>query len=276
MPNDPVALGVALLDAGAVRLKHCRHGFVLFNPRDIYVGRSFDLYGEFSELEAEIFRQIIKPGMTVLDIGANIGAHTIDLSRAVGVGGMVIAVEPQRILHQMLCANLALNRLDNVRTYQCGAGRGPGTAGVPRLDHTRENNFGGVALTNQGEVEPVAVIAIDSLDLPACHFMKIDVEGMEHEVLAGAAATIARHRPFLYVENDRRAKSAVLVEQIRRLGYRLYWHTPPLFNPGNFFHNPHNVFVGTVSINMLCLPQESGMPVSGAREVADAEDWPFA
>jgi FkbM family methyltransferase len=276
MPNDRVALGVVLLDHGNLRLKLCRPGFVMFNPKDRFIGRSFDLYGEFSELEAQLFRQIVKPGMVVLDVGANIGAHTLDFARSVGPGGLVIAIEPQRVLYQMLCGNLALNRIAHVRALNAGAGRAVGRAGVPRLDYSGENNFGGVSLVREGESEPVDIIAIDGLELAACHFVKVDVEGMESEVLAGAALTIKRHRPYLYVENDRRDRSAALIEQIRAMGYRLYWHFPPLFNPGNFYANPHNVFGSIGSLNMLCVPLENAKTIEGGREVAGPQDWPLA
>jgi hypothetical protein len=74
---------------------------------------------------------------------------------------------------------------------------------------------------------------LDSLDLPACHFVKADVEGMELSVLRGAEQTLRRHRPLLYVENDRQASSPALIEYLQSLEYDLYWHLPPLFNPRN-------------------------------------------
>ena len=69
-------------------------------------------------------RQLFRPGTVVLDVGANIGAHTLYLSRKRSVrGGVVVAYEPQRVIHQMLCANLALNGIVNVRTRSlAGAG----------------------------------------------------------------------------------------------------------------------------------------------------------
>jgi hypothetical protein len=55
---------------------------MMFHANDSYIGRSLDLYGEFSEGEIELFKQVVRPGMTVVDVGANIGAHTIYLSKA--------------------------------------------------------------------------------------------------------------------------------------------------------------------------------------------------
>ncbi len=199
------------------------------------IGRSFDLYGEFSEGEVDLFRQLLRPGIVVLDIGANIGAHTLYFAGAVGQHGRVIAYEPQRVIHQMLCANLALNSVTNVQALHAGAGRERGMTGAPILDYSKHNNFGRISLGTDGASERVDIIPVDALGLERCHFMKIDVEGMEGEVVAGATSTIARLRPPLYIENDRREKSAALIEQLLSLEYELFWHVPPYFNPENFF-----------------------------------------
>src|SRR5262249_40109323 len=96
----------------------------------------------------------------------------------------------------------------------------------------------------------------------------IDVEGMERAVLEGAAQTIARCKPVLYVENDRPEKSPALIRTIDGLGFDLYWHCPPLFNPGNFGGNPTNIFGQIVSMNMLCVPKSTAPPVMGLARVA--------
>ena len=82
---------------------------MLYNPRDMYIGRSLDLYGEFSEGEVEVFAQILREGDLALDLGANIGCHTVFMAKKVGDKGVVIAVEPQRLIFQLLSANVALN-----------------------------------------------------------------------------------------------------------------------------------------------------------------------
>jgi hypothetical protein len=109
----------------------------------------------------------------------------------------------------------------------------------------------------------VPVMTIDGLCLPRCDFIKIDVEGMERAVLAGAVATIARCKPFLYVENDRADRSAELIRFLDRLGYAMYWHKPPLYNPKNYAGNPHNVFGGLVSGNMLCAHRDVPTCIKG-------------
>ena len=239
-----------------LRLKHCRHGVMLYSGRDEYVGGSLDRYGEFSELEAHHFADLIKPGMMVLEIGANIGAHTVHLAKLVGKNGRVVAFEAQRVIFQMLCANLALNGIENTHVKCLAVGAVAGEIMVPRVDYRADNNFGAISLGgDDGDV--VEMIAIDNLNLPACHMIKIDVEGMEKEVLDGARQTITRFRPYLYVENDRPDKHAELISALLDLDYRILWHMPWLYNPANFAGNSDNIFPGLASFNLICLPREA-------------------
>lgn len=264
-----------LVENGNVRVKRTRHGVMLYNVHDAYIGRSLDAYGEFSHAETKLFEQMIKPGMTVLDVGANIGAHTLCFAAAVGPTGLVIAFEPQPVVHQMLVANLALNEVGNVRTLQLGVGSEVGQASMPRIDFSRAGNFGGVSLGSQG-TDTVRICSIDSLELSQCHFIKIDVEGMEGDVIEGAVETIKRHRPSLYVENDRRETSAALISRLSDLNFELYWHAPPLYSAQNIYGNQDNMFPGTVSLNLICLPRELNVRVNGLKAITDPQEWPLS
>jgi FkbM family methyltransferase len=260
--------------AGAFNeLARCREGLMLYNRNDTYVGASLREYGEFSAEETALFRIIVQPGRTVMDIGANIGAHTVDLSRLVGSGGSVHAFEPQRMMFQVLCANVALNSCSNVFTHQVAVGAVNDTLLVPSLDPCQAENYGGLSLLGSRSGESVPLITIDSLDLDDCQFIKLDVEGMEAEALLGAIATIRRFRPFLYVENDRQTRSAELISLIQRYGYRLYWHFSPLYDVNNFRGVTDDIFGAKVSVNMICIPSEiSQSSLTNLREVTDPTD----
>lgn len=266
-----------LLTTGFNRVTRTRHGLMLYNRFDRYIGRSMDLYGEFSSGEAELFKQAIKPGWTVVEAGANLGAHTVQLANLVGPRGTVYAFEPQRIVFQALCANLALNSIANVHARMEALGETKGQVTIPIIDYQRENNFGGLPIGDMqsqnlaGEVVPQ--IAIDSLELPRCEFLKVDVEGMELAALKGARQTIERFRPILYVENDRRDRSPPLIEFLLSLGYRLFWHKPRLFDPANFYQNAHNDFAKTASHNMLGIHASVATEISGLTEIKAPSDW---
>ncbi len=265
MPSDAAPL---------TKLKSCRYGTMLFLRTDRYIGASLDLYGEYCEAEAAVLAQLVAPGQIVAEVGANIGTHTVHLAKLVGETGQVLAFEPQRVVFQLLCANIALNDAFNVRTFQAASGADPGSLTVPPVDYRRNgSNFGGVSLLGVTAGDPVPVIPLDTMTLPALRLLKVDVEGMEVSVLTGARQTIARHRPILYVENDRRQNSAELIGLIQELGYDLWWHLPPLFNSNNHAGAAENIFGGTVSINLLCLPREQRHNVSGFRKVAGPDDW---
>lgn len=266
--------GITLAPSGAqlsYGLKRCRYGLMLYNRQDIYVGQSYEQYGEYNEPEMAALRQLCSPGDHVFDIGANIGAHTAPLAMHVGPAGKVYAIEPQRLVYQMMCANVALSALSNVATYWAAAGAAPGTINVPNLDHSQRGNYGGVSV-GSATGESVPMITVDSLKPEKCRLMKIDVEGFELDVLKGAAETIRRFNPRIYLENDRKEKSGALIAHLLGLGYRLYWHLPPLFRPDNFFKNPKDIWGNIVSVNMLCLGPGDNTPVNGLRQVTGPDD----
>lgn len=231
---------------------------MLYNQNDMYIGRSLDLYGEYSEAEVDLFTRIVSHDDTVVDIGANIGCHTIVFGR---IAKYVVAVEPQRLPYYYLCANVALAELVNVLCLNNAVGSAPGVIAVPELDPDVWSNFGGLDLTEPWQemtldVRMVPVICIDDLHLPDCSFIKIDVEGMELDVLRGAANTIQQHQPILYLENDRLDKQAKLLAHVKSLGYEIWEHRPSLYNPSNYFGNRMNVFGEIVSVNIFCRPKD--------------------
>ena len=69
--------------------KQSRYGYILYNKYDKAIGPSFHLYGEWAQGEMALLQAFVKPGHWALDIGANIGAHTLFLSQAVGTSGRV-------------------------------------------------------------------------------------------------------------------------------------------------------------------------------------------
>jgi len=249
------------------RLSECRHGLMLYNVNDTHVGRSLDVYGEWCEAEVEIFARVLREGDVAIDVGANIGAHTVALAKIVGHRGTVVAFEPQRVVFQTLCANVANNSLANVFCYQSAVGEKADVIVVPPLDPRVKQNFGGFTVGGYQQGEPVGVARLDDLPLSACRLIKIDVEGMELVVLRGAEGVIRKFMPVIYVENNRPAQSKDLVRFIHLLGYDLYWHEPALFNPLNFRGHREDVFRGERAENMLCWPSQGHMGIDGLRRV---------
>lgn len=250
-----------------------RYGRMMVNPNDIYVGRSMLKYGEFSPGEAKLYEAILRPGHTVVEAGANIGCFTLQFARLVGPQGRVLAFEPQRQVYHILCGNLALNGISNTDASLATVGAKMGQSTLPIVNHNAPGNFGGISVDAEGNGDVVPSVTIDSLGLSACNLIKADVEGMEHEVLSGAAQTISEFKPLLYLENDRREKSPNLIRLIQSMGYTAHWHLPKLFSPQNHRGDPENVFGNIVSVNMLCAPNDSKFVLRDFKRIESPEDW---
>lgn len=252
-----------------------RDGFFVVDLNDVFIGRSIATYGEYNRDEALFLQRLLRSGDHIIEIGANIGAHTVGLAKAVGPTGRVYAFEPQRGCYALLEAQLALNRLRNVFAYRAALGQEGKRLWLPLIDDATPNNFGGIALA-QTETPGAEAVDVDTLDerfakADRCALLKIDVEGMEEEVLRGGMALIKRTRPLLYVENDRVEKSAALIALIQAFGYRLWWHIPRLFSAENFFGVAHNFFGEVASFNMLCCP-EPHAATAGLVEIKSPND----
>ena len=254
-------------------LTQTRYGSFLYNKNDQIVGRCLELYGEYSELEVEFLRQLCGPGSVVADVGANIGAIAVPLAQHAGPTGCVYAFEPERIAFQTLCANVALNSLANVECVHAAVGASHETLHLPELRYDLEANFGGVELAAFSTGRPVRQVMLDDyLELARFTLVKIDVEGMECAVIAGARELLRVQRPLLYIENDRLEKSDDLIAALGALEYRSYWHTPPLFNPNNSRGNKQNIFSDTAAfVNMLCVPRERPASIQGFVEARIGE-----
>ena len=252
-----------------------KDGLFLVNRNDVYIGKSLELYGEYAGLEGEMLKSLVQPGQTVIEVGANIGSHTVGLAKRVGPSGKVFAFEPQRACFALLQSQIALNQLHNVTAFNEGSGAAECDLWLPRIDYSRQGNFGGVSLQRSGSdrMEKVKVRRMDDVFSGApVDLIKIDVEGMEREVIEGARKLIERSRPTLYVENDRVEESAALISLIQDCGYRLWWHIPPLFNPDNFFNIKENKFGEVSSFNMLCVHRSSKIVFETLTEIESSAD----
>ncbi len=269
------------------QLVPARHGSMLVNQNDIFMGQSFLHYGECCEREIEVLLQLIDnphalPGM-VVEVGSNMGVHTIPIAAALAQQGRsMLAIEPQPVIFQQLCANLALNGLMNVRAlpYACGAQEGQACFLTP--DYARAGNFGGVAfsawqtLPQRKGVETVACFRLEALvaDDPVA-LIKLDVEGSELAVLEGAREILDRDYPALYVENDRIESSERLIAWLLDRGYRLWWHATSAFNPDNFLRNKRNIYGDVTLINMIALHPMHRAWIEGLPEITDPADHPL-
>ena len=159
------------------------------------------------------FADLVRPGMVVYDVGANVGLFTLV---AAARGARVHAFEPApRNLH-FLTAHLSRNGLaDVVSVVEGAAGRASGTARF-RSESTGLEG----AIDPNGTLE-VSVVALDEYPGPDPQVLKIDVEGGEADVLAGAARMIARSRPTIFLELHPGASEDGCRSSLEGWGYRI-------------------------------------------------------
>lgn len=241
-----------------------RFGRMFTLQGDTVIGRSLRLYGEFAGDEVDSILALTRPGDHVLDLGANIGFHTLALARAVGADGRVTSVEPQRYCFQLLCANVTVNQLPQVQCLRAAVGDAPGTCAVPVTAPTARHNAGAtvVSLTGgDGQTDTVPLVTVDSLALPRCDLIKVDTEGFEDRVVQGGLATLTRFRPVLYIEVHDREKLRRLVGQLKPLGYSLTLHHTRFFRMGNPQAEGAQIFTPTAGGSaLIALPPGRTLP----------------
>jgi FkbM family methyltransferase len=253
----------------------CRHGTFLYSRKDT-IGQVLDRYGEWAEPEVALLTGLLRPGDVVIDIGAHIGTMTVPLARAVGASGTVLAFEPQPFLFRILAANVALNALDHVQVFEHGLGERAERVWVRPIAYERGGNFGILSLDGsyagkEGEGIGIRVWPLDrrAPGVDRCRLMKIDVEGMEDAVLAGAAQLIERTRPLVYFEMNKRSQDPVL-DRLRGWRYRLYWHPVPMFHAENFAGLADNPYGARGDLNVLAVPDEMA---DVQPDLAPANNW---
>jgi FkbM family methyltransferase len=178
---------------------------MIVNPNDQYISRNMLYAGEWEPHIREMMKKIIKDGMVTMDIGANIGTHTLLMSRLAGDTGKVYAFEPCKLNHDVLVYNCILNRCSNVMIYKYGCGDKSKTMYIDKQwsQSKKEDNYGCIFLQSDQKSnndESIKVIKIDDMKLEKLDFVKIDAENMEDKVLEGMRETVKRCKPLIIVE----------------------------------------------------------------------------
>ncbi|QBH97472.1 FkbM family methyltransferase [Limnobaculum zhutongyuii] len=177
----------------------------------------------------------------LVDVGANLGAWSVPMGQHVKkVDGRIYSFEPQRQVFYQLCANYLINDLSNCYANNMAVGDYNGEIDVPQLDPHRSHNLGALSLNPEIRIEQQFVISpetrsekvriatLDSLNLPKAHLIKIDVEGLELEVISGAKNWLSEsgYPPILFeVWGDYMqgmiAKRNELMSLVEGLGYHV-------------------------------------------------------
>jgi len=238
----------------AYTLVSTNHGTMIVNRNDYRMidethgyGVGFQLLntGEYDMQEVNLVKFILNQrlndygdGVVAIDCGANIGVHTIEWAKALHNKGSVVSFEAQEQVYYALCGNIAINNCFNVTAYNSAVGDRNCIIDIPKPNYFQPSTFGsmeikqhegseniGQALDKMVKVEQVA---LDDLPIARLDFLKVDVEGMEFEVLAGADNIIEKHKPQMLIEVIKIDKDKMR-EKLHNMGYHVY-----VFG-GNFF-----------------------------------------
>jgi FkbM family methyltransferase len=181
---------------------------------------------DFEPHFAALIRNIIKPGDLCLDVGANLGYHTVQMAKATGPTGSVIAFEPLRVVFQQMCGNCFLNGLRNVHPFNFALGDANGVVQMDAVNYDAGGvNIGMTKVGTGGD--HVSIKKLDALGLAKVSFIKLDVQGCEVRFLAGGSQTIAASRPVMFVEVENNwlqcfgCDSGMLLNRILSMGYIL-------------------------------------------------------
>jgi FkbM family methyltransferase len=177
---------------------------------------------EWFEKEVDFLLRWLKPGMTAIDIGANVGVYSLAIARAVGPHGRVFAYEPGSAPRSMLERSRGIHRAENLQII-AAAVSDSARQGHLTLGWSSELN----SLDNTGPGEPVQITCLDLENRfrgwDKIDFVKIDAEGEEERVLSGARSFFALHSPLVQFEiQDKNGINEPLRSAFLQHGYKVY------------------------------------------------------
>jgi tetratricopeptide (TPR) repeat protein len=210
-----------------------RAGVVQYFPDEPVVGDSIDWYGEYLQDQVDLLTRLLKPGATLIEVCPGIGIHALQLAVVAGPTGQVFLYEPRRLMRRLLCENLAANSIENVCVLS-----------TPLRAESKETN-------------DLPAETLDDLQLTQLLLLKINDVALARDVLAGAADTLWRLRPFLFMTSDDKGALRDLASQTRDYSYRCWKVETALFNPANFNLRTDDIFLGRRAVALLGIPEET-------------------
>lgn len=240
----------------------CNYGQIIINVNDSVIARHIVEHGYWAIGDIELIKSLIKfqltrqDGVVFYDVGSNIGTHALAVAKSFPDRVKVRAFEAQRQIFNMLCGTMAINNLPNVHCHNNAVSQVAGEMiEIGLLDYNTKNNFGALELmpprrSDQQSVvkvasERVSTISIDAFD-ERVDFIKIDVEGMEDQVLRGGLGAIRKWRPILFVEIHKTDSDFIM----------------------NMFTSEIENYVGFLrGIDLILIPVEYGIQVENSTRV---------
>lgn len=198
-------------------------GLLDVNMDDCWI-RNHTIHGDIYEQHIIMgpCKKFIESAKYVIDVGANNGNHTIAYSY-INPNCTIYSFEPQNNMFKYLESSVKLNKLSNVNLYNVCLGHDNCKT---TLRSPTDENLGGIGIGSGGE--EVDMITLDSLNLPGCDYIKIDVEGAEPLVIQGASQTISKFKPVIMFEHNGSSidffKTTSVFIELTKLGYDRFFY----------------------------------------------------
>lgn len=200
----------AIISYNHFQHKNTKGGQMYLNTNDQYISSELLHTGTWESYLYNVFNKCIKKGDCVIDVGANIGSHSLIFSDLVGSKGSVHCFEPLEEIFFQLKLNLILNKKNNCIIYRAGVSDSIDTIQINTLNLEISDNFGAKQLnvtdkyeqndeSNLFSKDRIQLVTIDSLNISP-NFIKIDAEYLEDKVLLGSINTIKTHKPIILIE----------------------------------------------------------------------------
>lgn len=227
-------------------------------PSDDLIATALELYGEWSSAEANVITDFINEGDVVLDIGAYVGTFSLQFSELVGPKGSVFCFEAVKENYNLLNRNTA--KKENVKTFNIAVGNkiDVGWSILNKLNNGA-SKVSGKPFIHSSKTD---IHMIDDYCFPNVHLLKIDVEGMEYDVLCGAKKTINQSRSLIWLELNSIEVGNKILEWANDAGYNVFGHLAPSYNPDNFNNNTLDIFGEAIESSLLLVPAEKQNEVS--------------
>ena len=175
------------------------------------------LGGTYEPEQTRVFQEHVRPGATVLDVGAHVGYYTVLSAVLAGPRGAVWAFEPNPANARFLRRHVQINGLANVHVTEAAVAA---AEGVARFDFGTGSGTGRLAAGGALEVRTLRLDDFCDAHAVAPSAIKVDVEGAEREVLEGARDTLARHRPVLFLSTHGGEVHRACLDFMAGAGYR--------------------------------------------------------
>ncbi len=222
---------------GMSAVAETRVGILQYLPDEPIVGDAIGWYGEYLQAQLDLLARLVRPGSTMLEVGAGVGAHAVFLGRLLGEGGHLFLYESRPVLQRILRQNLAANGVSNVTVMRRTLGsRGEGEGSAGNAPPTTET--------------------LDELQLERLDWLKVDASVAALDVLAGASETLWRLRPLLFLAAADEQGLRELAERAREFSYRCWRMETALFDRQNFNRREADIYGGAKALALLAIPEE--------------------